>query len=91
MFVPDNAQGYQEGDVIVQGIEGYTVSVYREKTDISTGSILDTASVSVNEYKKRDEVIARIGAFVEEEPTQPEDPTQPEEDPMVEIENTVTP
>ena len=72
MLLPSNNQGYEDGDVIVTGIEGYKVSVYKEKTDRSTGNLLSTDSVSINEYKKRDEVIVRIGLFGEEESTQPE-------------------
>jgi hypothetical protein len=76
MLIPNNAQGYTDGDIIVKGIEGYQVSVYKEKTDISTGSLLSTDSVSIDEYRKRDEVIARIGIFVEEDPTEPETPPE---------------
>lgn len=79
MFIPDNAQGYVDGDVIVKGLEGYKVAVHKEKTDLSTGSTLSTSSVSVNEYQKRDEIIARIGVFTEEEPEQPEQPEQSEQ------------
>lgn len=75
MLLPDNAQGYQEGDVMVKGIEGYQVSVYKEKKDLSGGSLLSSSSVSTNNYKKRDEIIARIGVFPDEEPTQPEEIT----------------
>ena len=76
MLIPNNPQGYEDGDVIAKGVEGYKVSVYKEKTDISTGSLLSTDSVSIDEYRKRDEVIARIGIFVEEDPTEPETPPE---------------
>lgn len=79
MLLPNNPQGYQDGDVIVQGIEGYQVSVNKEKTNIANGSLMAASSVSTNEYKKRDQVIARIGVFEEEEPTEPEQTVQPEE------------
>ena len=79
MLLPNNPQGYQDGDVVVQGIEGYQVSVHKEKTDIISGNVLSTSAVSTNEYKKRDEVIARIGVFDEEEPTEPEETVPPDE------------
>ena len=79
MLLPDNPQGYQDGDVVVQGIEGYQVSVSKEKTDITSGALQSSSSVSTNEYKKRDQVIARIGAFDEEEPTEPDESIQPED------------
>lgn len=76
MLLPNNSKGYQEGDVIVKGVEGYKVSVSMEKTDITSGNILSTVPVSTNEYKKRDEIIARIGEFPDEEDVQ--EPTQTE-------------
>ena len=75
MFVPDNHQGYRDGDVIVTGVEGYQVSVYKEKTAVSGGNLLSKESVSTNEYKKRDEIIARIGTLTPDD-TQTE-PTAP--------------
>lgn len=73
MLIPDNPNGYVDGDVIVKGIEGYKIAVYKEKTDLSTGSLLSSSSVSINEYEKRDEIIARIGVFIEDETNQPEE------------------
>ena len=79
MLLPNNPQGYQDGDVMIQGLEGYQVSVHKEKTDLINGNILSTSAVSTNKYKKRDEVIARIGVFEDEEPTEPEETTPPDE------------
>lgn len=73
MLLPDNSQGYRDGDVMVTGIEGYQVSVTKEKVDRNTGKLLSTSSVSTSKYKKRDEVIVRIGALPEEETHQPEE------------------
>jgi vancomycin resistance protein YoaR len=75
MLIPGNSQGYCDGDVITKGIEGYQVAVYKEKTDLSTGELLSTKAISTEEYKKRDEVIARIGIFEEDVPPQQEEPT----------------
>ena len=75
MLMPNNAQGYVDGDVIVSGVEGYQVSVYKEKTEISTGRLLSTDSVSIDKYSKRDEVIARIGVFEEADQVPSEDTT----------------
>lgn len=79
MFLPGNAQGYADGDVIVRGIEGYKVSVYKEKYDPSTNSIKATESVAILEYNKRDEIIASIGVFVEDDTEDPEQSEQPEQ------------
>ena len=77
MLLPSSSKGYKEGDVIVKGIEGYQVSVKMEKTDLSTGNLLTTVSVSNNDYKKRDEIIARIGDFPEDDEEIEQDPTEP--------------
>lgn len=81
MLLPNNAQGYQDGDVMIDGIEGYQVSVFKEKVDIASGNVLSTNSVSTNTYEKRDMVIARIGVF-EEDPTEPEETLPQEENPI---------
>lgn len=75
MLLPNNQQGYRDGDVITKGIEGYTVSVFKDKLDLSSGNVLSTNSVSTGDYKKRDEVIARIGMFEPDDPTAPEETT----------------
>ena len=78
MVVPDNRQGYKDGDVIATGVEGYQVSVYKEKSALSGGNLLSKETVSTNDYKKRDEIIARIGALDPDVPqTEPTDSDTP--------------
>lgn len=85
MFLPNNSQGYLDGQVIVQSVEGYKVSVYQEKYDRSTSAQLSTEAIAILEYNKRDEIVASIGTFAEKDPDQSEDPDQPDqtEDPDV--------
>lgn len=71
MVLPDNINGYQDGDIIVSGIEGYTVSVTKEKTDNTSGNLISTSTVSSSTYKKRDEIIARIDESEEDNTTEP--------------------
>lgn len=80
MVMPDNRQGYKDGDVMVSAVEGYQVSVYKDKLSLEGGSLLSTEPVSTNEYKKRDEVIARIGTLSDTQT--PPEPTEPLTDPM---------
>lgn len=80
MVMPDNRQGYKDGDVMVSAVEGYQVSVYKDKLSLEGGSLLSTEPVSTNEYKKRDEVIARIGTLSDAQT--PPEPTEPLTDPM---------
>lgn len=80
MVMPDNRQGYKDGDVMVSAVEGYQVSVYKDKLSLEGGSLLSTEPVSTNEYKKRDEVIARIGTLSDTQT--PPEPTESPTDPM---------
>jgi hypothetical protein len=75
MLLPDNINGYQDGDIVVAGIEGYTVSVSKEKTDNTTGNLISTTPVSASTYKKRDEIIARIDETDEDSTTESTDST----------------
>lgn len=78
MLMPDNHQGYKDGDVMVTGVEGYRVSVHKEKIDNANGKTLSSKLISTIEYKKRDEIIARIGILSEAEtPSDPADETVP--------------
>ena len=74
-FEYDNEEGYEDGDVIQEGITGYTVKTYKYKYDKATGELLSKDFVSTSQYDAVDEIIARV----EEEPTEPE--TEPETEP----------
>ena len=74
-FEFDNDEGYEDGDVIREGIKGYTVKTYKYKYDKATGELLSKDYVSTSQYDAVDEIIARV----EEEPTEPE--TEPETEP----------
>ena len=74
-FEYDNDEGYEDGDVIQEGITGCTVKTYKYKYDKSTGELLSKDFVATSQYDAVDEIIARV----EEEPTEPE--TEPETEP----------
>lgn len=74
-FEFDNEEGYEDGDVIREGITGFTVKTYLYKYDKSTGELLSKDFVSTSQYETVDEIIARV---------EPEETTEPETEPPTE-------
>lgn len=71
----DNDEGYQDGDVIVSGYNGFTVQTYKSKYSKETGELISTEKEAKSIYKRRDKVICKI---LQEEVTEPtEDVTEP--------------
>ena len=72
-------KGYSEGDVLVEGIVGYDVIVYRNLHEKETNRELSSSVLTYGSYDKRNEVVVSI--FVPsvdpEDPTDPTDPTEP--------------
>ena len=73
-FSWDNAEGYQDGDVLEEGITGYTVKTYQYKYSKETGALLGESVEATTTYQTRDQVVARV----EPKPTEPptEAPTE---------------
>lgn len=72
----DNVLGYEDGHVLVSGITGYEVAVYRIKRNKQTGDMVSKMEVNTSKYSSRNEKVVRI------EPDQVIDPiTPPEETP----------
>ena len=82
----DNDEGYQDGDVIQEGQNGYLVKSYKVKYDRKTGKELSRDFITNSQYPVLDRIVALIEAPEETEvPTEPEVPTEstewPTEDP----------
>ena len=81
-FEFDNAEGYEDGDVIEEGNEGYLIKTYKVKYDVASGRELSRDFVTNSQYPAK----AQVVAFVKPEPTTeptteptkpPTEPTQP--------------
>ena len=72
----DNVLGYEDGHVLVSGITGYEVAVYRVKRNKQTGDMVSKMEVNVSKYSSRDEKVVRI------EPDPVVDPSTPGDDPV---------
>ena len=84
----DNPDGFKAGDILVKGITGYDVNVYKiyqysgESADIEPEQVL----VSQSRYEKRNAVVVEIAREPDPEPSEPDqtgssDPTDPSTDP----------
>ena len=67
-ITPETA-GVQEGDVLVEGITGYQITVSVDTLDPVTGDTVTSVPVSKSQYAKRDEVIASLQPVNETEAT----------------------
>jgi len=65
-MIADNPGGYIEDDVLVEGIKGYDVVVYRARYEKQTNRLLNSVTQSADRYEKRNEIIVSI--YIPEEP-----------------------
>ena len=56
-MVENNVGGYQAGDVLVQGITGYSISTYLTRTDKKDPTIIEEILIAESYYAKWDQVI----------------------------------
>lgn len=66
-FEYDNAEGYQDGDVIQKGITGYSVKTYKLKYDKLTNRLISREYEASSRYNSQNKIVARV----EPEPTEP--------------------
>ena len=94
-FAPDNEKGYKDGDVVSTPYAGCTVKTYRCKYDKATDELISRDFEARSQYKRRDEVIAKIVTTPTEDPDKPTDkptdPTEPPEDTKPPQESTAPP
>ena len=59
-FEPNNEEGYQDGDIVQEGVMGYIVKTYRMKYDDHTRELLSRDYVTTTEYSSLPKIIARV-------------------------------
>lgn len=77
-----NDGGYKDGDVIQEGVTGYTVKTYKVKYDSATNEQLSKDYIATTEYKAVDKIIAKV---------LPEETTAPTEAPTTTPPTTTAP
>lgn len=79
-MLPNNTSGYQDGQVLVPGITGYDVEIYRYKYNKETGKLLEKELLLTAKYESRDAVVVKL----QENATEPTEPSVPDSsDPTV--------
>lgn len=78
----DNVMGYEDGKVLISGITGYDVEVYKVKLHKQTGSQVSKDLVNTSNYNKRDQKEVQIESDPVVEPDLSE-PSADTEDPSL--------
>lgn len=81
-FAFKNAEGHKDGDVIQEGVTGYTVKTYKVKYNSATNEQLSKDFIATTEYKAVDKIIAKV---------LPEETTAPTEAPTTTPPTTTAP
>lgn len=88
----DNPSQRKDGDILSEGITGYTIALYKYTYNKATGQLISEDLISEVVYAKRDRVVVKIGSTQQapsEDPTEPpENPTEPPENPTEEAPET---
>ncbi len=74
-YEEDNSKGYKDGDVIREGSDGRTVSVYKCRYSKDTGKLVSRDLWETSKYSPRSRVIAKVIP----KPTEPSEETEPSE------------
>lgn len=77
-YKEDNAQGYEDGDVLQKGVTGYFVRTYKNKYDKVTGELISKDFVTNSRYLTVNEIVVKIIPSETTEPT--EETTEPTEE-----------
>lgn len=73
----DNVMGYEDGKVLISGITGYDVEVYKIKLHKQTGDQVSKVLANTSNYNKRDQKQVQI----ESDPIETPDPSDPVDTP----------
>lgn len=70
----NNAGGYLEGDILIEGITGYDVIVHRNLLEKETNREMTSSVLGYDSYEKRNELVVKI--YVPSEDPVPSDPPE---------------
>ena len=98
-YAYENELGYKDGDVIKEGVTGYTVKTYKCKYDNQTNALLSEEYEATSQYKTVNKVVARVEKPPETtvpettvpETTAPPETTQPPVETTAPVETTTPP
>ena len=81
-FAYKNAEGYKDGDIVQEGVTGYTVKTYKLKYDSATSQLLSKDYIATTEYAAVNRIVAKV---------LPEETTAPTEAPTTVPPTTTAP
>jgi len=73
----DNAEGYEDGDVIQEGVTGHVVKTYKSRYSKADNSLIGETVEATSTYKSKEKIVAKVEPKPTEPPTEP-----PTEDPF---------
>lgn len=79
-FPWDNAEGYEDGDVLEEGTTGYKVKTYKYKYSKETGALVGETVEATSTYAAKERVVAKVEPKPTEPPTDPPSEAPTEED-----------
>lgn len=90
-YAYDNREGYEDGDILQDGITGYRIKTYKVRYDKNTGKQLGKDFVADTQYKTVNKVVARVEEEPVETTVETEPPTVPTTAPTQPPETTAPP
>lgn len=78
----DNEEGYQDGDIVQEGVMGYIIKTYQLKYDDHSGELISKDYVTTTQYGSVPKIIARV------KPEETTEATEETETPTEETEET---
>ena len=76
-MLPDNPDGYKEGDVLIEGITGTTIRTKVCMYTKDTFTLIEERLLAESEYDMREQVVVKFYKAPTEDPTEPTGPSEP--------------
>lgn len=69
IMLPTNPGGYENNDVLEEGLNGYVIELYKSMYDKQTGELINETFISTYTYDARDAVVVQLQSSSESEPS----------------------